>query len=74
MDKYRLDSIGWMVSAASYSASGMLKWKLILSVKTNFEKCIRYQAYNGQLISFWKKIWCSNSSLQFQLPSLYLVC
>lgn len=50
-----------MVPKAGYRVPSM--WKSILPVKSEFDKYIRFQANNGQQISFWNDIWCGNSSL-----------
>lgn len=48
-------------------------WNSILSVSTEFENCVRYRAHNGLRLKFWKDIWCGNSSLKHQFPSLFMV-
>lgn len=48
-------------------------WKSILSIKGGFKKCIRCRANNGEHIYFWNDLWCGNSFLKDQFPSLSLV-
>lgn len=48
----------------SYRASGL--WKSILSVKMDFNKCIRFRVNNGQQVKFCDDLGCGGSSLKDQ--------
>lgn len=51
VEKYSLDVSGWVTPMSSYIAFGM--WKSILSVKADFNNCIRYWAHNGLKLKFF---------------------
>lgn len=42
-------------------------------MKLDFDKSIRYYVNNGKQISFWNDIWCGDTPLRDQFPSLFLV-
>lgn len=46
--------------------------KSIRSVKTDFDKYIRFRVNNGQQVHFWDDLRCG-TSLKDQFPSVYLV-
>lgn len=46
-------------------------WKLVLSVKLDFDKCARYCANNGQHIKFWEDNRCVESSLKLQFSAVF---
>lgn len=48
-------------------------WKSLLSIKIEFDNCIRFQVNNRQKVRFWDDLWCGNSSLKYQFYSIYLV-
>lgn len=45
----------------------------MLSVKVDFDKCVRYSINNGQHVKFWKDIWCGDTSLKLWFPAVFLV-
>lgn len=61
------------MDSSSFTTQVVRVWKSVLSVKVDFDKCVRYSINNGQHVKFWKDIWCGDTSLKLWFPAVFLV-
>lgn len=67
--KYRVGNFGWDVNPAPRRASGM--WHAIAACVDKFKEGTRFKLGRGDRIRFWTDLWCGDSSLDSQFPSIY---
>lgn len=68
--KYRLQENGWDVGLARYRTFKS-PWKFIFRSYLTFLLLVKGVAKGGNIIRFWKDVWCGDSLFRGRFPSLY---